>query len=116
MPEWKRVLDETVDYAVRYLDGLPERPIAPAASLDELRESLGGPLPQLPQDPREVVASLAAAADPGVIASGSGRFFGFVVGGATPAALAADWLTSVWDQNAGLYVLGPAAAVVEEVT
>jgi glutamate/tyrosine decarboxylase-like PLP-dependent enzyme len=115
MPEWKEVLSETVDYAVRYLDGLPERPIAPTAGLADLRASLGGPLPEHPQDPREVIAALAAAAEPGVIASGSGRFFGFVVGGATPAALAADWLTSVWDQNAGLYVLGPAAAVVEEV-
>jgi glutamate/tyrosine decarboxylase-like PLP-dependent enzyme len=66
-------------------------------------------------EPREVVADLVAAADPGVVASGSGRFFGFVIGGANPAALAADWLTSAWDQNAGLYVLGPAASVVEEV-
>jgi hypothetical protein len=49
------------------------------------------------------------------VASSSGRFFGFVVGGATAAAVAADWLTSAWDQNAGLYVLGPAASVVEEV-
>jgi len=115
MPEWKEVLDETVRYAVDYLEGLPERPVGSTASLAELRAALDGPLPPGPQDPRAVIASLAAAADPGVLASSSGRFFGFVVGGAMPAALAADWLTSVWDQNAGLYVLGPAAAVVEDV-
>ena len=109
------MLDETVRYAVSYLDGLPERPVGSGASLAELRAALDGPLPEHAQSPREVISSLAAAADRGVVASGSGRFFGFVVGGATPAALAADWLTSVWDQNAGLYVLGPAAAVVEEV-
>ena len=73
------------------------------------------PNPRTALDPREVIAELATAAEPGVLPSSSGRFFGFVVGGATPAAVAADWLTSVWDQNAGLYVLGPAASVVEEV-
>jgi hypothetical protein len=55
------------------------------------------------------------AAEPGLVASPSGRFFGFGSGSATPAALAADWLTSVWDQNTGLYVLGPAASVAEKV-
>jgi glutamate/tyrosine decarboxylase-like PLP-dependent enzyme len=76
---------------------------------------LGGALPELPVDPRDVVADLVDAADQGLMASGSGRFFGFVIGGANPAALAADWLASTWDQNAGLYVLGPAASVVEEI-
>lgn len=114
MSQWKEVLDEAASYAVGYLDGLPERRVGSSATLDELRAALGGPLPDKPQDAREVIAALARDADPGVVASSSGRFFGFVIGGATPAALAADWLTSVWDQNAGLYVIGPAAAVVEE--
>jgi glutamate/tyrosine decarboxylase-like PLP-dependent enzyme len=114
-PDWKGPLGEAFDHALGYLDGLPDRPVASRASLAELRATLGGPLPERPLEPREVIAELAAAAEPGVLASSSGRFFGFVVGGATPAALAADWLTSTWDQNAGLYVLGPAAAVVEQV-
>jgi glutamate/tyrosine decarboxylase-like PLP-dependent enzyme len=62
-----------------------------------------------------VVADLAEGVEEGLLPSGSGRFFGFVFGGATPAALAADWLTTAWDQNAGLYAAAPAAAVVEEV-
>jgi glutamate/tyrosine decarboxylase-like PLP-dependent enzyme len=114
-PDWKRPLGEAFDRAVTYLEGLPTRPVPSRASLPQLRAALGGPLPEQPLEPREVIAALATAAEPGVIASSSGRYFGFVIGGATPAALAADWLTSVWDQNAGLYVLGPAASVVEEV-
>ena len=58
---------------------------------------------------------LARVVDPGLVASAGPRFFGFVTGGTLPAALAADWLTSVWDQNAGLYVESPAASVVEDV-
>jgi glutamate/tyrosine decarboxylase-like PLP-dependent enzyme len=61
-----------------------------------------------------VIEELIAAAEPGLVAIPSGRYFGFVIGGAVPASLAADWLTSAWDQNAGLYVGGPSAAVVEE--
>ncbi|HEX6676738.1 MAG TPA: aminotransferase class V-fold PLP-dependent enzyme [Actinomycetes bacterium] len=113
-PDWKGPLSEAYERALRYLEGLPERPVDSRADLAELRAALGGPLPEEPFEPREVVAALATAAELGLVASSSGRFFGFVIGGATPAALAADWLTSVWDQNAGLYVAGPAASVVEE--
>jgi glutamate/tyrosine decarboxylase-like PLP-dependent enzyme len=111
----RRLLDETAGLAADYLEGIPQRRVGWSAGVDELRSSLGGPLPEVPVDPREVIADLAAAADPGLVASPSGRYFGFVIGGALPVALAADWLTSVWDQNAGLYVCGPSAAVAEEV-
>ena len=78
--------------------------------------ALGGPLPDAGQDPSRVVAELAERADPGIVAIPSGRFFGFVIGGSLPAALGADWLTSVWDQNAGLSALTPAAAAAETVS
>ena len=114
-PDWKGALAEAFEHALAYLEGLPARPIAAPATLAELRAALGGPLPEQPLEAREVIEDLVLTADPGVVASGSGRFFGFVIGGATPAALAADWLASTWDQNAGLYVIGPSASVVEEV-
>lgn len=113
--DWRAVLDEATDRAVGFLTGLAERPVAVQATVERLRDTLGGPLPEQPVDPREVVAALADAADEGLLATPSGRFFGFVVGGNAPAALGADWLTAAWDQNAGLYALSPAASVVEEV-
>jgi glutamate/tyrosine decarboxylase-like PLP-dependent enzyme len=111
----RELLGETASYAADFLEGLPDRRVAESATFELLQAALGGPLPEGPTDPREVVSHLATAADPGVIAIPGGRYFGFVIGGAVPAALAADWLSSVWDQNAGLYVAGPSAAVVEEV-
>ena len=107
-------LDNAVAHAAGFLKGLPERRVAPTASAEELREEFGGPLPEDPLEPGQVVADLTRAAEPGLMATAGGRFFGFVIGGSLPAALAADWLTSAWDQNAGLYVASPAASVVEE--
>jgi glutamate/tyrosine decarboxylase-like PLP-dependent enzyme len=116
MDERRALLELAAAIAGDYLDTLEERPVFPQVTPEELRAALGGPLPDEPVDARQVVTELAAAAEPGVIAIGSGRYFGFVIGGALPAALAADWLTSVWDQNAGLYVGGPSASIVEQVT
>jgi len=114
-PDWAGPLTEAYQQALAYLTSVPTRPVGSRATPTELRAALGGPLPEGAGDPRTVIAELAAAAQPGLVASSSGRFHGFVIGGATPAALAADWLTATWDQNAGLYLPAPAAAAVEEV-
>jgi len=111
----RELLNRTAAHAADFLESLDERPLEPAASVDELREALGGTLPDGPTDAAAVLDELVASADAGTVGIPSGRYFGFVIGGALPAALAADWMTSTWDQNAGLYVGGPAASVVEEV-
>jgi glutamate/tyrosine decarboxylase-like PLP-dependent enzyme len=111
----RELLHLTADYAADFLATLDDRRITPSATLDELRAQVGGPLPQDGLDPRVVIASLVEGVEGGIVGIPSGRFFGFVIGGALPSSLAADWLTSTWDQNAGLYAGGPAASVVEEV-
>ena len=104
------------DHAAAFLHGLPDRPVGPAQTDPAaLGDALGGPLPEGPEDPRAVLDALVAGAEPGIMASQSSRFFGFVFGGALPAALAADWVVSAWDQNAFSYVSSPAAAVAEDV-
>jgi glutamate/tyrosine decarboxylase-like PLP-dependent enzyme len=111
----RELFRQVADYAADFVETLENRPIRAEADVDELTSSLGGPLPEGPKDPRAVIASLVEKVEPGLCATPSGRFFGFVIGGAVPASVAADMLTSAWDQNAGLYVTGPSAAVVEEV-
>ncbi len=111
----ERLLRQTLDLAAAYLRQLTERPVGAQTTVDALRAALGGPLPDEGANPARVIDDLARAADRGLVASAGPRYFGFVIGGSHPAALAADWLTSTWDQNAGLYVSSPAAAVVEEV-
>jgi glutamate/tyrosine decarboxylase-like PLP-dependent enzyme len=111
----KDLLGLTSDYASQFIDSLDDRPIPPQASIEELRAALGGPLPEHATDAAEVVAALIEAAEPGIMAMPSGRFFGFVIGGALPVSVAADWLTSTWDQNAGLIGPTPSAGVVEEI-
>jgi aromatic-L-amino-acid decarboxylase len=105
----------TAEIASDYLTSLPERPVRASASLDELRSALGVALEDRSQPALQVIEELVAAADSGIIGTQSPRYFGFVIGGALDAAIAADWLTSVWDQNAAGYLGGPSAAVAEEV-
>ncbi len=110
------LLSRTAALAEQFLASLRERPVGATATREGLAARLGGVLPTQGVAPLEVVEGLAAAAqDGGLIASAGPRYFGFVIGGSVPAALAADWLVSAWDQDAGLYACGPAAAVVEDV-
>ena len=113
--ELAAALDAAHELALRYADSLPDRHVGGTATRAGLLDAFGGPLPDAPGDPADVVRRLADAAEPGLVATSSGRFFGFVEGGVLPAALAADWLTSVWDQNPGFHVLSPASAAAEEV-
>ena len=108
-------LGRTLEIARAYIASRAGRPVWPAATLTALRDALGGELPAGPIDSSKVIDALARAAEPGLVTTTGPRYFGFVTGGALPATVAAEWLTAVWDQPAGLYVLSPAASVVEEV-
>ena len=105
----------TAEYAAQFHDTLDDRPVGPQAGYDELVEALGGPLPDEGGEDVDVVSELIAAAEPGLVGSQTGRYFGFVFGSAMPAAVAADWVASAWDQNAFSVVTSPAAAAAEQV-
>lgn len=108
-------LSRAADHAHAYLDDVRERPVCATTGVDALKDLLGGPMPEQGQDPLLVIDRLAAAGREGTMATQGPRYFGFVVGGSVPAATAADWLVSAWDQNAGLFVLSPIVSVVEDV-
>ena len=108
-------LDRALHHASAWLDGLDTRAVGATTSLDELRARLRAPLEEHGTDPVQIIDDLAAATEGGLLGSPGGRFYAWVIGGTLPSALAADWLTSTWDQNAGMYTTAPAAAIVEEV-
>jgi glutamate/tyrosine decarboxylase-like PLP-dependent enzyme len=110
------VLSAAAEHAATYLDSVPERPVGAQLDPAAARAALHADLPDAPVDARQVLDELVSDSDPGITAMGSPRFFGFVIGGALPAAIAADWLTSAWDQNSGLASPTPAIAAVEEIT
>ncbi|MGA7671121.1 MAG: aminotransferase class V-fold PLP-dependent enzyme, partial [Nitrolancea sp.] len=112
---YRPVLQQTLSHALAYLDGLETASVAPTATLAELRARFTRPLNDESLDAAQVIDELVRDSEGGIIGSAGGRFFGWVIGGSVPAALAADWLTSTWDQNATLYACGPNLAVMEEV-
>jgi glutamate/tyrosine decarboxylase-like PLP-dependent enzyme len=107
-------LSTALKHAIDHLAPTAGSSVAATASLERLREKLCFSLPESGTDAARVVDELVSAVEGGINDSAGPRFFGWVIGGSLPAALAADWLTSAWDQNAGLYACAPAAAIVEE--
>lgn len=112
---YDELLDRTRARALQFLATVESRHVGTHATRQALLAALGGALPSESSSPAEIIDHLATAADPGIVATAGPRYFGFVTGGSHPAALAADWLVSAWDQNTALYVMSPAAAVIEEV-
>jgi glutamate/tyrosine decarboxylase-like PLP-dependent enzyme len=108
-------LDRALHHANAFLDRLDDIPVSATVTYDELKRRLDRPLIDAGTDPATVIDDLAADIEGGLTVSTSGRFFSWVIGGSLPSALAADWLTSTWDQNAGMFSVAPAAAVVEEI-
>jgi glutamate/tyrosine decarboxylase-like PLP-dependent enzyme len=111
----RALLARVAELAADHLEAVGERHAGPIAGFDDLRAALDGPLPEEGVAPERVVEELARGAAPGLVASPGPRYFGFVTGGALPAALGADWLASAWDQNSFSAVSSPAASVAEEV-
>ena len=115
MDQQTAALERAHQLALDWLSSLEDRPVPPQADVEQVTQALGTELPEGPTDPADVVDALAKACEAGLTATPSGRFFGFVIGGTHPAALAADWLVSAWDQNSGLRRLTPAHSAVEDV-
>lgn len=112
---YKDLLERTGSIAGEFLRGLSKRPVGRSVDFASLLEEFGGELPAEGEDSLHVIEELWRVADPGIVATAGPRYFGLVIGGSIPVTVAADWLTTLWDQNAGLYVLSPAAAAVEQV-
>ena len=115
MTDERELLRRTAEIAGDFLDSLEDRPVFPRDSLEDVAEALGGRFPDAPTDPLEVVELLVHEVDRGVVATAGSRYYGYVTGSALPATIGADWLTTIWDQCAGLGALGPSAMVVEEI-
>src|SRR6476646_4905040 len=101
--------------ASRYLEEIQERQVAPLADAVRGLTELVEPFPAQPTSAEEVLGMLDRLGSPATMGMAGPRFFGWVIGGSLPAALAANWLAGAWDQNAGLFASTPIATVLEEV-
>jgi glutamate/tyrosine decarboxylase-like PLP-dependent enzyme len=111
----KELLAETAVRAARYVAGVNSRGVLPRPEDIARLDALGGPLPENPSDPAELLALLDDIGSPATVATTGGRYFGFVIGGTLPASLAANWLAGAWDQNACMRIMSPVAAKAEEI-
>lgn len=114
-PTFQPTLSRALNHALDHIKNLDQSPVCATSTLTELRQRLARPLLNTGTNSAKVIDDLVADTRGGILGSAGGRFFGWVIGGTLPAALAADWLTATWNQNAALYACGPAAAVIEEV-
>jgi glutamate/tyrosine decarboxylase-like PLP-dependent enzyme len=112
--DFQPALEAALHQALEYFRTVDDRPVGATASLETLRRRLCKEWNHHPMLADDVVNELAADIEGGLNNSVNARFYAWVIGGSLPSALAADWLTSTWDQNAGLYAVSPAAAIVEE--
>ena len=111
----RELLQDTTARAVKYLEGLESRSVAPSAAAVEQLKSLDRPMPEHPTDADEVLRELDELVSPATTAMAGSRYFGFVIGGSLPVALAANWLAGAWDQNTGLYQSTPGTSRIEQV-
>jgi glutamate/tyrosine decarboxylase-like PLP-dependent enzyme len=109
------LLESAAARGLRYLEGLEHRGVAPSPEAITALGRLDTPLPERPSDPEAVLALLDEIGSPATMAMAGPRFFGFVIGGVLPAALAASWLAAAWDQNSALHEVTPGTATIERV-
>jgi glutamate/tyrosine decarboxylase-like PLP-dependent enzyme len=110
------LLDDAAKRAGHYLDSLNTRSVAPEEQAIAALAKFGQAFPEQPSSAKDVLAELDEIGSPATMASAGGRFFGFVTGGALPATVAANWLATTWDQNAGLVVTAPTNAALEMIS